>query len=823
MPTWLIWTLGIGVPLTAAAVPIIIHLINLTRYRKVDWAAMEFLLKAFQKTRRRMQLESIIMLLLRVAAVLLLAMALFPMGCERAKAWADDALGLGGSVLSSDAPLHLVIVMDNSASMGYEVERITSFERGRQYANTLIDGLTPNRDRVSIIRLSDVYVPPGLGGVAQTDDAVKESRKRRIGQAAGLNIDAARRELAATQVTAVDTNMLAAFREAARAVSSTPEGDAAALVVISDFMNSGWADFRKDGSAHTDFLAATERINGRLKSSGNTMLFYDAGYEKTSNVGITDVMCTERVIGNDMPATVLVDLSYYAHGITQAKSVRLSYRIDKGSERPFGGAISLRPNMPVDPVQLNLRPKELKLTGNELKIGASRNIEIIVSDKEGLKIDNSRNLVIHVVPDIPILVVNGHPASDPRFDETLYLESALGIHDNRIAEDRSSNEIVRITPNRIDTIKAQQLASKSNFLDYRLVILCNVSSIPGATIKKLKEYVEAGFGLMIFDGNNVDHKKYNATLYEDGEGLLPVKLSEAGGSNDENANGYSLAVAAESRNHDILKIFTADEELESTISQPKAVRNWRNVTLPEGKEADPLRPSRTILNIAGPNGAKPFMVERTYGLGNVLYVSSTASERWNSLWNYGLPLFLYLEAASYMTGNEVRYSNLAVGEPFRRILRVTDIAPKYSVSDPSGIDAEIAATAEEGISLLEFGGTAQTGVYTVTASERKEDETLKTKWEERFAVNLEARESNMVRLHGDADEADATKGPEAVLKEALGEENPFLFQAAGDELENGDGLVGDDSGGLWMWLAILGASFLLMETVWSAVVSKPEE
>ncbi|MHC4841570.1 MAG: hypothetical protein ACYTDT_11575, partial [Planctomycetota bacterium] len=264
-------------------------------------------------------------------------------------------------------------------------------------------------------------------------------------------------------------------------------------------------------------------------------------------------------------------------------------------------------------------------------------------------------------------------------------------------------------------------------------------------------------------------------------------------------------------------------ELEETISLPKAVRNWRNVKLPEGKEVDPLRPSRTILELAGPDGPVPFMVERTYGQGNVLYVSSTASERWNSLWDYGLPLFLYLEAASYMTGNEVRYSNLAVGEPYRRILRVTDIAPVYSVRDPGGTDAEIAATAEEGISLLEFGGTAQTGVYGVTASDRKDDGTLRTKWEERFAVNLEARESNMVRLHGEPAEGGSETGPESVLKEALGEDNAFLFQKAGDELGDGDELAADEGGGLWMWLAIFGASFLLMETLWSAVVSKPEE
>ena len=92
--------LGLGIPLLAAAVPIIIHLINLTRFRKVDWAAMEFLLRAYEKTRRKLQMESLIMLLLRIAAVILIAMALFPMGCQRIKDWADDSLGLTRSSLA---------------------------------------------------------------------------------------------------------------------------------------------------------------------------------------------------------------------------------------------------------------------------------------------------------------------------------------------------------------------------------------------------------------------------------------------------------------------------------------------------------------------------------------------------------------------------------------------------------------------------------------------------------------------------------------------------------------------------------------------------
>jgi len=75
MPTFdflpLLWW---GLPFAAA--PVIIHLINLLRHRKVPWAAMEFLVASQRKYRTRVLLKQILLLLLRVAAVLGIVLAL---------------------------------------------------------------------------------------------------------------------------------------------------------------------------------------------------------------------------------------------------------------------------------------------------------------------------------------------------------------------------------------------------------------------------------------------------------------------------------------------------------------------------------------------------------------------------------------------------------------------------------------------------------------------------------------------------------------------------------------------------------------------------
>ena len=49
----------------AIASPILIHLLNKRKFRKVEWAAMDFLLEADKKNRRRVRLENLLLLCLR--------------------------------------------------------------------------------------------------------------------------------------------------------------------------------------------------------------------------------------------------------------------------------------------------------------------------------------------------------------------------------------------------------------------------------------------------------------------------------------------------------------------------------------------------------------------------------------------------------------------------------------------------------------------------------------------------------------------------------------------------------------------------------------
>lgn len=91
--------------LLAAAIPIIVHLLNRRRHRTVKWAAMQFLLKASRESRGKKRLRHLLILTCRALALAALAFA-------AAQPVVGGFFGLGAG-----KPDLIVVVLDRSASM----------------------------------------------------------------------------------------------------------------------------------------------------------------------------------------------------------------------------------------------------------------------------------------------------------------------------------------------------------------------------------------------------------------------------------------------------------------------------------------------------------------------------------------------------------------------------------------------------------------------------------------------------------------------------------------------------------------------------------
>jgi hypothetical protein len=95
--------------LVLASVPIIIYILNRRRFKRITWAAMEFLLQAMKKNRRRLRIENLLLLIIRTAIVLLFVFAL-----------ARPLLRATGIIRAlTKLQKNWVLVVDNSYSMGY--------------------------------------------------------------------------------------------------------------------------------------------------------------------------------------------------------------------------------------------------------------------------------------------------------------------------------------------------------------------------------------------------------------------------------------------------------------------------------------------------------------------------------------------------------------------------------------------------------------------------------------------------------------------------------------------------------------------------------
>jgi hypothetical protein len=243
----LIWGTLLG------AIPIIIHLLNRRRFRRVEWAPMYYLRLTIQRNRRKIQFEQLLLLLLRISLLVLLFFYLArpllnPTGLET---W----LGSGGRTSQ-------VVLIDDSLSMGYTVGVKTAFARAKEAAGGLITSIRP-QDRCTIVTTS----APG----ATVLHEVEGSRRDELLTAVN--------SLPLSAVHSAWPAVLGAVDEVLRSCTYPTKQ----LTILTDLRKAGW-----DRSVS----AATERF----KQDGVRVRIVDVGDDETTNIAIQELVPQDRTI-----------------------------------------------------------------------------------------------------------------------------------------------------------------------------------------------------------------------------------------------------------------------------------------------------------------------------------------------------------------------------------------------------------------------------------------------------------------------------------------------------------------------------------------------
>ncbi|MBI4244205.1 MAG: BatA domain-containing protein [Planctomycetes bacterium] len=129
--------------LSAVAIPVLIHLLWLNKYTTTQWAATKFLEKAYEKTKKTVRVQHLLLLLIRIALIALLALT-----------FAKPAFNLPSfmSFMSSSSP-HVIFVLDTSMSMEQKFDNTTAIEKSKEWIIKQVWQLNPNQ-YFSILQIS---------------------------------------------------------------------------------------------------------------------------------------------------------------------------------------------------------------------------------------------------------------------------------------------------------------------------------------------------------------------------------------------------------------------------------------------------------------------------------------------------------------------------------------------------------------------------------------------------------------------------------------------------------------------------------------------
>jgi uncharacterized membrane protein len=766
----------------ATALPILIHLLARRRFKRVRWAAMEFLLAAQRRNRRRLRFEEWILLLLRCLAVLLMGMLV-----ARPFLTPNSLIAAFGGARQVER----VFVLDDSFSMGYRSTESgkTSFDRAREGVERLIQTIRAESpdDTVTLLRMTAIDEPLESG--AYLNDSQTSNLLMRLSA-----LEPSREAIDAPSV----------IQGIAAALERNPELGGAAVYVLSDFQRHNWARGSGQaggtdasgsvGSDGDDSTALNPRSTDRGGGDSSDLLAPLAKWAEdgkglrlakinvadrsAANTAIVDfdVRSGQFVAGST--TTLRVDIANHAESVVDDTDLRVSVGARQQSSERIG-SLSAHQRAAIDVELEFLRPglEEIRATLPD----------------DALTVDNERYFAADIAGAVRVLMINGEPSADAYQDELTFLATALRPE----GELFSGNEIV--------VIDEAQLQDQ-DLNDFHLVVLANVYRVADPVVASLEQYVRNGGGLIVFLGDQVDAGLYNAMLYRDGEGVLPAELGEIvaapGAAHLMAVDRRHPAMRGLSQTGDPLGIgqvgFMQYFSCAPHVRAADAVSEGTPGATDGLDDADAALATSSFARVVASfddDERHPAIVERTSGKGRVILLTTSADKEWHLWPDHPTFLPVVLELAQHVARRRDADARHVVGAPIEIRLDPSAYEPDVTVYPPAyPAEREVsitAAPAEDGRGLMaSWADTPSPGFYRFLLRKREGAEVNRL-----FAVNVDSRESDL----SSAEEPDLRHAFASV---------PFDYVDGLDQLEEG---ATEARAEVWRPLLLLVALLLMGE------------
>lgn len=353
----------------AFVVPLIIHILNRSRFRTVEWGAMHLLESVIKVNHKRLHVDQLILLFVRCAIPVLLALCL-----------ARPVL-TGSRLLEGDSPVSLVVLLDTSYSMDTVDPSGSRFEKAVDAACQIVNAVSRGSE-VAVIQTGGRPTPLFDQPVFDSETVVRRLRQIKAGYGA--------------------SDMQASLNEALKTVDAMSHARRE-LIVISDFQPADWQVIGQNTAESIRSQMASLKIPPAL-----TLL--PIGQPVSSNISVESLEFPRRALGVGQQISVRANLRN--HGSAPIENARVVLRLD-GAESSVS-QIALTANGTTQ----TLFPCTFETAGSHV-------IEVEVIADDPLKDDNRYAAAVTIWDSINVLLVDGDPSGQPLQSETDYLSIAL--------------------------------------------------------------------------------------------------------------------------------------------------------------------------------------------------------------------------------------------------------------------------------------------------------------------------------------------------------------------------------------------------------------
>lgn len=448
-----------GLPLVG--LPILIHLINLMRHRRVQWAAMEFLLASQKRHQKSVLFKQLLLLLLRMLAVAAVVLMV-----------AQPLLRNQWGALLGGAQTHHIVLLDDSFSMSDHWAGTSAFDEGKQVVARLAAQAEHQNS-------------------PQKFTLLRFSRARQI--ARGTQPDLFQQPVDAAFSTSLEkllgplkpSETAAEPQEALEALGHlpTPGQDENRIVyLVSDFRTDQWQE-----------APALRKSLEDMQRGGVQIHLIDCVDNMHQNMGIVAVRPGPGTRAAGVPLLVEVSVRNFGPGDQERVAVSLE---EDGKARPaivFEGV-----------------PTGKTITRRFPVLFATAGQHVITArlDTDAVVVDNHRSLVIDVPKAVEVLIVDG----DSKGQDAFFLSTALAPGG-------------KITSGLKPLVESPRYLRDHALDQFDTIYLLNINRLDPAEVSAIEAFAKAGGGVGFFLGDLSRAEFFNDKLYRGGEGIFPLPLA----------------------------------------------------------------------------------------------------------------------------------------------------------------------------------------------------------------------------------------------------------------------------------------------------------